>query len=251
MNQGVINMANVEKKKKAKILTISGSALALIIIAFIVIILIFINTGTFLSYHVYTKSDNGDIRIACVGDSITYGATVNGWRKNAYPFVLDRMLGSGYNVNDYGHSGTTALMESDFPYYTTKTFQKSLTFEPDIVIIMFGTNDSKTFNWIDDETYIEQYEALISMYQSLKTEPEIYIMIPPSLYAEPWGMQKHLIDNNIASDILTIATEKHLNLIDLRIPLNNHRELFAKDGCHPNKDGAKLLAETVYNNIKK
>src|SRR5271168_4090727 len=85
------------------------------------------------------------IRVACVGDSITFGAGVTkGW---PYPAQLGRMLGSGYDVRNFGVSGATLLRAGDKPYDKQKAFPAALAFKPDIVILMLGTNDTKPQNW--------------------------------------------------------------------------------------------------------
>jgi len=39
------------------------------------------------------------IKVACVGDSITYGLGVSSWPENNYPVVLENLLGTEYHVN--------------------------------------------------------------------------------------------------------------------------------------------------------
>lgn len=237
-------------KKRKKLLTVLLSIVGGIALLCLVLLLVAINNGYLGSYHVYSKSKDGDIKVACVGDSITYGSTVSNWGKNSYPFVLDDLLGDGYTINNYGYNGTTALKISDLTYTSVSTYEKSLEFLPDIVIIMFGTNDTKSFNWTTDSNFIDDYEALIDDYKSLSSNPKIYIMIPPTIYKEPWNMNKDIVDNNIPIDVLAIALAKGLTVIDLRTILNNHSEYFSKDGVHPNKTGASLIADLVYKTIK-
>lgn len=51
-----------------------------------------------------TEAKDGQIRIACVGDSTTYGHGISNWPKNNYPAILQNLLGEGYHVNNYGVS---------------------------------------------------------------------------------------------------------------------------------------------------
>ena len=46
----------------------------------------------------------GQIKIACAGDSTTYGHGISGWPQNNYPTVLQKLLGESYHVNNYGVS---------------------------------------------------------------------------------------------------------------------------------------------------
>jgi len=81
------------------------------------------------------------IRIACVGDSITYGAGIKGRVTKSYPAQLQELLGATYNVGNFGVSGRTLLKKGDKPYWENKAYKNALDFKPDIVIIKLGTND--------------------------------------------------------------------------------------------------------------
>ena len=55
-------------------------------------------------------ADGGETtRVACVGDSITFGAGVKNRGKNCYPAVLGNLLGEGYEVRNFGVNGATLL----------------------------------------------------------------------------------------------------------------------------------------------
>ncbi len=64
------------------------------------------------------------IRVACVGDSITAGVGAAGGQ--AYPVQLGRMLGSKWEVRNFGVSGCTLLNRGDSPYQKQGAF-KALT----------------------------------------------------------------------------------------------------------------------------
>ena len=51
-------------------------------------------------------------RVACIGASITYGATIPEREKYAYPAQLGALLGVGYEVFNYGVSGCTMLKKA-------------------------------------------------------------------------------------------------------------------------------------------
>ena len=56
------------------------------------------------------------IKIACVGDSLTDGSKSSGGMKGdtAYPAWLGRILGSGYDVRNFGAAGDTLLRGTFF-----------------------------------------------------------------------------------------------------------------------------------------
>src|ERR1044072_7428681 len=88
----------------------------------------------------------GKIRVACVGDSITWGSGVEGRESNSYPAVLQRLLGEKYEVSNFGVSGATMLKRGDKPYWEMSAFTDALAFKPNVVVIKLGTNDSKPQN---------------------------------------------------------------------------------------------------------
>ena len=204
-----------------------------------------------LSVHVGTRPDIRKTRIACVGDSITYGSLVKDQPRHNYPHVLNELLGKDYQVVNFGYPSRTAVLDGDHPYMKEKLYKKSLSFEPDIVIIMFGSNDSKLINWDADE-YERDLSLLIDSYRNLKSHPEICLLIPPPCYRrEPDFInvvRNEIIVEEIAPICIDIASLKDLHLIDMYQVFEGKRELFA-DGLHPNREGAELFAETVYGHL--
>ena len=100
----------------------------------------------FLSLGVFTvKADN--IKVACVGNSITEGFGLENPSVESYPAVLQSLLGNNYEVENFGLSARTLLMKGDLPYMKEQRFKDALEFLPDIVTIKLGTNDSKPYNW--------------------------------------------------------------------------------------------------------
>ena len=59
------------------------------------------------------------IRVACVGNSVTYGYALPDREQNAYPAQLQRLLGERYEVRNFGHSGSTLLHHGHRPYIKT------------------------------------------------------------------------------------------------------------------------------------
>ena len=76
------------------------------------------------------------IRVACIGNSITYGAFIPNREMNCYPAQLQAYLGDGYEVKNFGASGRTILSKGDYPYSETDTYKASLEYQPDIVLIL-------------------------------------------------------------------------------------------------------------------
>lgn len=190
------------------------------------------------------------IKIACVGDSITFGAGVAERAKNCYPAQLDVLLGDDYEVKNFGVSGATMLEKGDKPYMKTKAYKSSLAFQPDIVIIKLGTNDSKPQNWKHKDSFSESTKKLISSYQKLTSsdgkKPRIILCKPaPVIGAGRWGITEEVTRGEVAKQIETIALVSKLELIDLHIPLRDNPELIP-DTVHPNAAGAKRIAKHIH-----
>ena len=88
-----------------------------------------------------TEAKDGQIRIACVGDSTTYGTAMPNNMHNSYPAQLQRFLGDGYHVANFGVHGKTVQDTNDDSYRRTKQYARSLAYDPDIVVLMLGAND--------------------------------------------------------------------------------------------------------------
>lgn len=194
--------------------------------------------------------DSGDIRVACVGDSITYGSQVSNWPQNHYPLLLNQLLGESYTVHNYGISGATLLSSADKPYIGTKIYPHSIAFEPDVVVIMLGTNDAKTNNWTNADDFRNQFSAFIDVYLELPSKPEVFLCTPCKAYSTGYSIQDERIE--IAAQIIReVAEGKGLQLIDIRLLSEQHPEWFEKDGIHPNNDGAAAIAQEVYHILTK
>ena len=80
------------------------------------------------------------IKVACVGNSITYGSGVANREVNAYPVKLQGMLGDKYEVKNFGKPGATLLNKGHRPYTQQQEYKDALAFAGDIVVIHLGIN---------------------------------------------------------------------------------------------------------------
>src|SRR5438132_9538101 len=141
---------------------------------------------------------HAQIKIACVGDSITAGAGIADPATQGYPAVLGRLLGAGFAVRNYGHSGTTLLKQGDLPYWSTTEYVDSTAWNPDIVLIMLGSNDSKPQNWAFKTNFNADYKALISHYASLPAHPLVYVCtICPVYGSGSFGITPQVVENEV------------------------------------------------------
>ena len=197
------------------------------------------------------------IRVACVGDSITFGSGIKDRRHDSYPAVLGRWLGSGWDVRNFGVSGATLLKKGDRPYFKQKDHAEALAFKPDVVVIMLGTNDSKhrgpgsldadkaVDNWQYKGDYIPDYEELIGEFRKANPEVKIYVCLPTPCFPGRWGINNKTIQDEIIPMVRKVAHAEHARIIDLNAALAGKGNLFP-DTVHPNPAGAKLMAATIY-----
>ena len=183
------------------------------------------------------------LTVACIGDSITEGYGIERQCDNAYPALLDSILGPDYAVMNFGRSGTTMMRGGDYPYWTVKEMRNALNSRADIVVIKLGTNDCKAFQWDADE-YETSYRALIDTLRSDGRNPRIYLCLPVPVMADKWTMSDSVIVNGVIPSVKRVAEDNRLSVIDLYTPFVGRMELFS-DSIHPTRQGALLMAETI------
>ena len=190
----------------------------------------------------------GQIKVACVGDSITYGHGVSNWPENNYPTVLQGLLGDGYHVNSYGVSGRAVHPNSDQPYTALDHYQQSLAYDADIVVFMMGSNDSKPENWFGAEEFKTQLLALLDSYG----DAEIVLCTPATAFfldGQTEGLTNYdiqpLVVEEIAEIVRQVAADRGYTLVDINDLTENHPEWFTADGVHPSNDGAAAIAQAV------
>ena len=140
----------------------------------------------------------GTVRVACIGDSITFGAGIRDRAKNSYPAVLGRLLGDGYDVRNFGVSGATLLKKGDKPYWKLKAFQQASDFQPNVVIIKLGTNDSKPQNWRHKADFDGDLRALADHFTALPSKPTVWLCLPVPVYQTRWGINEKTVKGEIS-----------------------------------------------------
>ncbi len=189
------------------------------------------------------------IKVACIGNSITYGAGVADRENNAYPKQLQNMLGDQFKVQNFGISGRTLLNKGDLPYTESNEYQQALAYSADIAIIMLGTNDSKIQNRIYLNEFIDDYKSLISSFKEQNNEARIILMLPPpSFVTDTTSIWDPIISKEIIPKIQEVAYDFNLELINLHHLFVNQSHLLP-DGVHPSSLGATIIAQRLYEAI--
>ena len=224
-----------------------------ILITALAVLLLAVSFGVIDELHVQPRPRAGQKRVACVGDSITYGCFVPGQPWNSYPRQLGRMLGRGYCVGNFGYTNRTALKNADHPYTAEKLYRQSLAFQPNLVLLMLGTNDTKAVNW-NAEAYARDLGELIDSYLELESRPQVFLLLPPPVFPfcgkVRWDIRSEVLENELLPICRRVAEEKGVPVIDIHAAFVGKPELFV-DGCHPNSKGARVMARKVFSLVNR
>jgi acyl-CoA thioesterase-1 len=187
------------------------------------------------------------VKVACVGDSITYGSGVKDREKNSYPAVLGRLLGETHEVRNFGVGGATLLRRGDKPYDQQKAYKDALAFKPDLLVVKLGTNDSKPQNWDAHKAdFAADYKALVAAFREANPAVKVYCALPVPVYPPgAFKIRDEIVKPEIIPVVKRVAAEEKAQVIDLYAALSDKASLFP-DKVHPNAEGAALIAKAVY-----
>ncbi len=209
---------------------------------YITVLLVVVLAVSGLTVWYLTLLQNGKVRVACAGDSITAGSS--------YVHDLSGLLGGNYSVRNYGVGLASVSLETTKPYMNQPVFQQAKDFQPDIVVIMLGTNDAITWYQGSIGNFTSDYKLLISEFEALPNKPEVYLVMPPPIFDDNLGPNSTILEQQIIPQIRQIANQTGLPLIDFHEEMVAHPEYFS-DGVHLTEEGSMFVAEKVFQAIKK
>jgi len=167
------------------------------------------------------------------------------------------LLGDGYHVNSYGVSGRAVQDNSDQPYRALPHYEESVSYDADIIVFMMGSNDTKPENWFGEESFKASLMDLLDDYTQGDKKPVIYICTTPACFfmEDSVGeLTSHDLRPAYADIIAEIVRETAEELgypvIDIHALTKENPQWFAKDGVHPNNEGAAAIAQAVYEAIQ-
>ena len=202
-----------------------------------------------LLFSLVAVAQNQKIKVACVGNSITWGHGIQDRSRNTYPAQLQQLLGDGFDVRNFGNNGKCAQDEADDPYTKTQEYADALAFLPDIVIIKLGTNDSKPQNWKDAKRFKRGLEKIAVSFSKLSSNPRIIMALPATAFSHAWAINDSIISAGIIPACQQIATRHKWQVVDLHLITSTLSNLFP-DGIHPNETGAGIIAKSIRDAIR-
>ena len=219
--------------------------------------------GSWFKYHDQMLTDLGNwlkarqtpqpgaIRVACIGNSITDGHGIDMATQYGYPAELQKKLGNGYWVKNFGVSARTMLNKGDSPYMNEMAWQDALAFKPDVVIIKLGTNDSKPYNWQHNSEFRQDLEQIVTTLcpalaqpakkgkknksqksQVSSQKPQIFLCTPIPAFKSTWDINDSVIVNGIIPIQKEVAQKYGLRIIDLHTHYANDGDKMLTDGIH-------------------
>lgn len=205
-------------------------------------------------------------RIACCGDSITYGLGATEI-KYSYPSVLQTLLGDDFIVGNYGKSGATVIDDYEavpdryLPYVKSVEYKEALCSKSDVVILMLGMNDGNPTHHFNSENggrmsrsymeyYRQQLDSMIEKFKSLETSPRVYLATTTDMKRTAGELFNQKYVDDFTDNLLkireiqvNIAKEKNLILIDTLSKMQE--DIFYSDGCHLTNEGYHNLAVVI------
>lgn len=197
---------------------------------------------------VFKEQMIGKKLIACIGDSITYGETLQERSLQSYPSQLAFLLGNGCEVRNLGKSGAGLWRGGFFPYTNTEEYHLALAMKADYYVVCLGTND--IVYGVNDcflEAFKNDYLDLVGTFKSISPGARVIVCtLPPVPCMRDGGSDEAI--GKLNDTIGRIAKANRFTLVDLHKPFLGNDNLFT-DGVHPSVDGARLIAEKIYEAI--
>ena len=239
--------------------------------------------GPWFKYHQQLLTDIGNwldarkapktdaVRVACIGNSITDGHGIDMATAYGYPAMLQKKLGADYWVRNFGVSARTMLNKGDYPYMNEQAWRDALAFQPDIVVIKLGTNDSKPENWQYNAEFRQDLEQMIftlrpdlAQYANMPAKkvkkalakakapakPRILLCTPIPAFKSTWNINDSVIVNGIIPIQQEVAAKYGLEVIDLHTLYANDVDKMLFDGIHPDDKGAARMADIIDEALK-
>ena len=187
------------------------------------------------------------VRVACVGDSITFGAYLPRRETEAYPARLETLSDGQLATTNLGVSGHTLIKAGRLSWWNSPAFAQAAAYRPDAVVVMLGTCD------VVEPEKLAAYESdlgvLVDHFTALPSNPRVWLATPPPMPTlRQWKLNRRL-NQHVIPAIRRVARTHGAQVIDVNAALRGRADLFPDD-LHPNAAGADLIARTVWESMR-
>ncbi len=192
------------------------------------------------------------LRIACCGDSITFGTcaaaeTSGGYtyaKENFfYPNLMQKLYGTDAVVGNFGYPGS-ALGSGYNKYYCSGVYNAMTEFDPDVILLALGTNNASGMPGSKD-AFLSYYRGMLG--DMHKRFPEAKIIMTTALYRWDKEERTQQVEQYIIPLQKQLADE--YDYITLYDAYNEYKPYgttqYYKDKLHPNNLGYQKLAEVM------
>lgn len=188
------------------------------------------------------------LKVVCLGDSITYGYKLPDRVAQSYPSQLAKLSHGQWQVLNSGVNGATLLHKGDIPITAQKAYQRAIRFQPDVVILLLGSNDTKDKNWKYIDEFIADHTKLVETIRDLPSHPHVITCSIPPIF----GYFSNGLNEKRAKEVngllaQSVAASK-ADVLDIYTPMSQKPSFFV-DGIHPNISGARKIAGLVFDKI--
>jgi lysophospholipase L1-like esterase len=202
-----------------------------------------------LLFHLFIQSGQAQIRVTCIGASITEGARIANPKENSYPGQLQSLLGVKYKVSNFGVSGTTMLKKGNHPYCKTDAYQNALQSNPDIVFIDLGENDAKAINRPFYNELVADAREMIRSFKNLPSHPRIIVLLPTAMFVtDTNGIYDPVCISEVSPRLQQAASAEGVEVIDMHSLFAGRPDL-VPDQIHPEEQGSGMMAKRLFQQI--
>jgi len=205
------------------------------------------------------------IRVACIGDSITWGATMTNRVAECYPAQLQRLLGDRYEVRNFGDSGSGVCLhppkpkDGEFcphPWRLGRQEPAARAFDPDVVVCDLGINDNRIYMReyaygpdgkpeVEPGSFRRDYTELLRSFSKNGKSPRLIIWtrLAPTRKCLHGRPNAFVLRRELEAVARTVGAEE----LDMFTPLVPYCETahYAPDGVHPEGGAQRIIAETT------
>ena len=204
------------------------------------------------------------IEIICYGDSNTYGFCPEGMSERYSKEIrwverMQTMLGEGFLVHNEGLNGRTTDLDDLFD--TDRNGAKSLPVvlrkypEADLLILMIGTNDLKSYFGRNAEQIAEAAAELVIVAKEIMKKDAKILFVSPVLVGKamdksPFGLEFGAVRSRNESLRFAELYKKRAKMLGVEfMSASDYAEVSDADALHLSAEGHKNLAEAFYQKV--